>query len=81
MKTRTMTCPLCGTKTLTSIRGDIHLNVGSKTADVPNVRHYECGSCGEQFFDYEASKQIDEHVLDRRHRASKPRHSSVKAAS
>ncbi|MDI6792038.1 MAG: toxin-antitoxin system HicB family antitoxin [bacterium] len=35
------------------------LNIKGKSMTIPDVEVWECDSCGEHFYPYEASKQID----------------------
>ncbi len=56
-------CPLCGAKTVTLRRSDISVRIRGVDIVVPQVKFHECENCREQFFDYDASKQIDSVVF------------------
>lgn len=62
------TCPICASKKIAKVRRTLTRQAGGKSYKVPSVQFYECGNCGEQFFDRAASQLIDAHspILRRR---------------
>jgi len=63
MKARWDTCPLCGSSCIVKKEGDISIETKNGPTRIPRIEYHECEECGERFFDYEASKIVDEYCL------------------
>jgi len=71
MKPDWTNCPLCGSTRIVKKIGSFSVKTRDGAVRVPRVRFHECEECGERFFDYEASKTIDEYCLQRSPASSK----------
>jgi YgiT-type zinc finger domain-containing protein len=56
-------CPLCGGARITKRVGQFSIETKDGTTTISPIEYYGCGDCGERFFEYEASKLIDEYCL------------------
>lgn len=52
------TCAICNAEAAKKIRGEFSARYNQVPVTVPDVEMYECGSCGEQFFDPEQAKAL-----------------------
>jgi len=56
-------CPLCGSRRILKKVGDISIETKNAPVRIPHIEYHECEACRERFFDYEASKTVDEYCL------------------
>ena len=63
MKAHWDKCPLCGSPRIVKNEGDISIETKNGPIPIPRLEYHECEECGERFFDYEASKIVDEYYL------------------
>jgi YgiT-type zinc finger domain-containing protein len=56
-------CPLCGSQRIRKKTGEVSVQTASGAVEVPRIEYHECEGCREQFFDYEASRIVDEYCL------------------
>lgn len=58
-------CPLCGSARITKKASELSIQTRNGPVQTPRIEYHECRDCGERFFDYEASKTVDECCLER----------------
>jgi YgiT-type zinc finger domain-containing protein len=56
-------CPLCGSPRIQKKAGTFSVKTGRGAVRIPRIEYHECAACGERFFDYQASRIIDEYCL------------------
>lgn len=56
-------CPLCEAKSVRLRCRNVSVKVRDVVIVVPHLEYYECTNCHEEFFDYEASKRVDNHCF------------------
>ena len=54
-------CPTCERETLIKVCEDYTVKVGSGVKRFPNVPRLRCTSCGEELFDRESNRVIDQY--------------------
>lgn len=62
-------CPICRSKAVRRITGDLTFKRGSKTYRIPGIERDRCQHCKEEFFGKEANRRIDAY-LSRHKRAA-----------
>ena len=69
------TCPTCGQRSLERRRLTLSLEVRGRTFEIPELELEVCANCGEQLFDLEASRRVEEVVYGQRRgrKATAPR--------
>jgi YgiT-type zinc finger domain-containing protein len=60
------TCPTCGQRSLERRRITLNLEVRGRTFEIPELELEVCSNCGEQLFDLEASRRVEEVVYGKR---------------
>ena len=59
-------CPTCGSRRIRRQAVTVKATVRGKTAAVSGLELEVCPGCGEQLFDLEASRRMEEHFLPKR---------------
>jgi YgiT-type zinc finger domain-containing protein len=55
------TCPTCGSRALQPVHGSVQLRIKRRQVTIPDLDFMRCGKCGEQIFDSEANRKIDDY--------------------
>lgn len=58
-RTKFKKCPLCGSTAIKQVKGPYTLKLDRQILRVADLVRDECPTCGEKFFDYVATKQIE----------------------
>ena len=56
-------CPTCGSDKIGKVRRNWRGESKGKPYVVPNLKFYECPSCGERLYDRDAMRKIEAHRL------------------
>jgi YgiT-type zinc finger domain-containing protein len=54
-------CPMCGSKKLKVVSGKMVFQTPQGNVAIPRVTRQRCESCGEQFFDHESNKVLEQY--------------------
>ena len=54
-------CPTCGSRRIRKVRRDWSRTDAGRSYTVPDLEFFECPGCGEQVFNPQAMRKIEEH--------------------